>query len=125
MFAGVTQVDGSDKREVLLPDGSKILTTNLLVGEFDILAVNCFTFEEKWNFAFAPNRSLPRSKFRNYTPEQREHLLATLVPVTWPPSGIFTDNLFALFDRLIAERETEKDIETVSEIIPGVIQVEE
>ena len=103
-FVGVSQVDASDRRTVTLPDGSQLQTTNLLVGEFDVLAVNCFSFEGKWNFAFARNRDLPRSTFRGYTPEQRAHLLATLVPVQWPPQGIFRADVFSLMDEMIVER---------------------
>ena len=106
-FAGVTQVDASDRRTVTLPDGSQLQTTNLLVGEFDVLAVNCFTFENQWHFVFAKNKNLPRSTFKKYTQEQRQHLLATTVAVTWPPQNIFTGDVFALLDAIIEERERE------------------
>lgn len=104
-FQGVSQVDASDRRTVTLPDGSKLETTNLVVGEFDVLAVNCFTFEDKWNFVFAKNKDLPRTTFRKYTEAQRKHLLATTVVVKWPPTGIFTTDLFALLDQMIEERK--------------------
>lgn len=106
-FVGVAQVDASDRRSVLLPDGSLVTTTCLVVGEFDVLAVNCFTFENEWHWAFAKNRDLPRSAFKNYSEEQRRHLLATLVPVAWPPTGIFTEDVFRLLDELVDEREEE------------------
>lgn len=86
-----------------LPDGSALNTTCLLVGEFDVLAINVFGFFDEWQFVFALNKDLPRSTFRRYTPEQRRHLLATLVPVRWPPGGILTTDLFVLFDRLLEE----------------------
>lgn len=114
-FSGVSQVDASDRRMVTLPDGSQIQTTNLVVGEFDVLAVNCFTFENKWHFAFARNQDLPRTNFRNYTPAQREHLLATTVPLTWPPKGIFRTDVWTLLDEMIAEiqkRQTD-EVKTV------------
>lgn len=85
-YCGVSQVDASDRRMVTLPDGTKLQTTNLLVGEFHVLSVNCFTFENEWHFVFARNHHLPRTRYRGYTDYQREHLLATLVPVTWPPA---------------------------------------
>ncbi len=93
-----------------LPDDSQLQTTNLLVGEFDILSVNCFTFCNQWNFAFARNRDLPRSTYRNYSETQREHLLATTVKVVWPPMGIFIDDIFALMDTMIEERESTTEI---------------
>ncbi|MCC5629633.1 hypothetical protein LC613_16880 [Nostoc sphaeroides CHAB 2801] len=106
-FEGVSQVDASDRRTVTLPDGSKLETTNLVVGEFDILAVNCFTFEDKWHFVFAKNKDLPRTNWRKYTEAQRQYLLATTVKVTWPPKGIFTDNIFSLLDKIIEEQSNE------------------
>ena len=109
-FAGFSQVDASDRRTVTLPDDSQLQTTNLLVGEFDILSVNCFTFCNQWNFAFARNRDLPRSTYRNYSETQREHLLATTVKLVWPPTGIFTDDIFALMDAIIEERESTTEI---------------
>lgn len=50
VWEGKAQVDGSDRRDVKFPNGKKLNTTLLLRGEFDILAVNCYAFEEKWNF---------------------------------------------------------------------------
>ncbi len=78
-------------------------TTCLLVDEFDVLAVNIFGFLGEWRFLFALNRELPRSNFRGYTEEQRQYLLATLVPVAWPETGIFTTDLFVLLDGLLEE----------------------
>ncbi len=117
-YISVSQVDASDRRTVTLPDGSQLQTTNLLVGEFHVLSVNCFTFENKWHFAFARNHDLPRSTFRVYSEYQREHLLVTTVSVTWPPTGIFTDDVFTLLDAMIAERLAETET-------PEVIVVEE
>lgn len=104
-FVGGAQVDGSDRRTVTFADGSTLETTNLLTGEFDVLAVNIYAFENKWRFVYALNRDLPRSSYKKYTPIQQQALLATMVPVTWPPSGIFTSDIFSLLDRLIEEKE--------------------
>ena len=103
-FAGQVQCDASDSRTVALPNGRRLQTTCLLVGEFDILAANLFAFEEKWHFTFALNRDLPRSSFREYTKYQRSNLLASLVPVTWPPEPPFVSDPFALLDRLLEDR---------------------
>lgn len=113
-YSGAAQVDASDRRTVTMPDGSKLQTTNLLVGEFDVLSLNCFTFQDEWHFVFARNKDLPRSTYRNYSEEQHQHLLATTVTVSWPPQGIFTDDIFALLDAMINERMTdEKPPETM------------
>lgn len=103
-WIGKAQVDASDRREIVLPDNSRVTTTCLLKGEFDILAVNVFAFEEKWRFVFAKNSDLPTSNYRNYTPYQRQHLLATLVTVRWPPRPPFSDEPFTLMNEIIQER---------------------
>lgn len=103
-YDGKTQVDASDRRTVTLPNGRRIETTCLLIGEFDLLAVNLFEFEKKWRFIFAKNKDLPRSTFRKYSPAVQKHLLATLVPVSWPPKAPFREEPFSLMDEIIAER---------------------
>ena len=103
-WTGQAQVDASDRRTVILPNGRKLETTLLLIGEFDILAVNCFAFENKWRWLFCKNADLPRSTYRKYTKAQRQHLLASLVTVTWPPRPPFTENIFEVLDELVNER---------------------
>lgn len=100
-YTGRVQVDASDRRTVVLSDGSKLETTCLLCGEFDVLAVNLFQFRREWDFAFALNSDLPRSNHRNYTEFQRQQLLASSVRVTWPVMQPFVLNPFDLLDRLI------------------------
>lgn len=102
---GKAQVDASDKRPVRLPNGEVLSTTCLVTGEFDLLAVNLFAFEEKWRFVFAKNDDLPRSMWKGYTPEQRKYLLATLVKITWPPKPPFYDDPFSLLDNFVRGRE--------------------
>lgn len=102
---GKAQVDASDKRSVHLPNGEVLSTTCLVTGEFDLLAVNLFAFEEKWRFVFAKNDDLPRSMWKGYTPEQRKYLLATLVEVTWPPKPPFYEDLFSLLDNFARGRK--------------------
>jgi len=99
-----SQVDASDRRQITLPDGTTLSTTCLLVGEFDVLAVNTYPFEGEWRFAFAKNKELPRTSWREYTPEQRQCLLATTVKITWPLEPPFHDDLFEVLDELIQER---------------------
>ena len=103
-WKGRAQVDGSDRRVIDFPDGSQLNTTLLLRGHFDILAVNCFAFENKWRFVFALNRNLPISTWRKYTEAQRLQLIASLVPVTWPPEPPFVADPFPLVEALYLER---------------------
>lgn len=103
-WTGKAQVDASDRREVTLPNGSAVTTTCLLRGEFDILAVNVFAFEDIWRFAFAKNSDLPASRYRGYSAYQRQHLLATLVEVHWPPKPPFSEEPFTLMNEIIQNR---------------------
>lgn len=100
-WVGKTQVDASDRREVILPDGTKVNTTCLLRNEFHILAVNVFAFEDKWRFVFAKNSDLPSSKYTGYTEYQQSHLLATLVTVHWPPKPPFHAEPFTLMNEML------------------------
>jgi hypothetical protein len=103
-FLGKTQCDASDRREITLPNGSRVNTTLLKVGEFDLLAVNLFAFENKWRYIFAKNKDLPRSTFERYEEADRKYLLASLIPVSWPPEPPFRDEPFSLMDEIIHER---------------------
>ncbi len=101
IWSGKVQCDASDRRNVQLPNGKKIETTCLLVGEFDLLAVNLFEFEKTWRFVFAKNSDLPRSRYKKYTKAQQKRLLATLIDVTWPPRPPFRDEPFTLLDEML------------------------
>ncbi len=73
-WRGKAQVDASDRRVVKLPSGQELNTTLLLRGEFDVLAVNCYAFENKWRFIFAKNSDLPHSTYNKYSEEVRKVL---------------------------------------------------
>ena len=62
-------------------------TTRLLPGKFDVLAINQFEFGHECRFGFVRNEDRPRSQHRAYTGYQKQNLLATRVPVTWPLEG--------------------------------------
>jgi hypothetical protein len=121
VWRGNAQCDASDRRKITLPDGSQLNTTCLLTGDFDLLAVNCFAFENEWRFVFAKNDELPRSRFRGYTDAQRRYLLASLMPVTWPPQPPFYDEPFRLLDEIIEDRKR-KGIKPM--VVTGADQIE-
>jgi hypothetical protein len=98
------QCDASDRRPVYFSDRSTVETTSLLVGEFDLVAVNMFAVSNHWTFGFARNDRLPRSTHKAYTELQRRELLASTMPVTWPLTGIYRSDPFSLLDELAAER---------------------
>ena len=103
-YTGRCQVDASDRREVTFPNGSKLSTTCLLPGKFDVLAVNLFEFGQEWRFGFIRNRDLSKSRHKPYTDYQRANLLATSVPVTWPLIPPFVDSPFPLLEDIARER---------------------
>lgn len=105
-YSGTFQCDASDRRPVRLPNGQKIETTCLLVGGFDLVAVNLFEFGQVWRFAFAKNVDLPRTRSPKYKPKQRQYLLATSVKVTWPLQSPFRDEPFSLLDEILREKRS-------------------
>ena len=105
IWKGQSQVDGSDRRTVTFEDGTELQTTLLLKGEFDVLAVNCYAFEDDWRFVFCRNADLPTSTFSRYTAAQQQALLKSMVSVTWPPSAPFTGNLRELLDQMVENGE--------------------
>lgn len=100
-WTGKIQVDASDRRNITLPNGDQLNTTLLLRGEFDVLAVNCYAFENKWHFIFAKNQDLPCSNYKKYSIEQQNSLIASLITVSWPPKPPFYIDLRSLLDEMI------------------------
>ena len=105
-WSGKFQCDASDRRKIILPNGSEVETTCLAVGEFDILAVSLFAFEDTWKFAFAKNSDLPHptSRSRNVAPEDREYLIKTLIDISWPLQPPFTEDIYSLLDEIVASK---------------------
>lgn len=100
---GKAQVDASDRRTITLPSGQQLNTTLLLRGEFDVLAVNCYAFENQWRFVFARNSDLPYSNYKQYSEEAKKALIASLIPVSWPPKPPFYSDLRTLLNEMIDE----------------------
>ncbi len=103
LWQGKAQVDASDRRTVQLPSGQELETTLLLYGEFDVLAVNCYAFENKWQFVFARNSDLPHSSYKKYSEEARKSLIASLIPVSLPPEPPFYSDLQILLNEMLEE----------------------
>jgi len=104
VYKGTFQCNASDTTKVTLPNGRKVTTNCLAVDGFDILAVCLFAFGNKWQFAFARNRDLPRTTWHKYTPAEQKYLLKSTMKISWPLQAPYTLDLFALLDGLVAER---------------------
>lgn len=104
------QCDASDAREVVFADGSTVHTTALLVGEFDVVAVNIHAFDGTWDFAFAKNEDLitmegsTRGAAAHFTLFQQQNLIKTLQPMPLHVPAPYTRDPFQLFDEIIEER---------------------
>jgi hypothetical protein len=107
-YTGIFQCDASDKRRVKLPNGQEVETVCLVVGGFDLLAVNLFHFGKEWRFAFAKNSDLPRTKHKRFTAEQRQYLLATAVRITWPLQPPFYAEPFTVLDAIVSQRTSQR-----------------
>ncbi len=121
-YRGQFQCDASDRRLVTLPDGSKLETTSLLFGEFDILAASVFAFREKWDFGFALNRNLPVSKNPRYSSYQRQQLIASLIPITWPLQPPFVSDVYQLLDQLVANEQARQEGKAVEPQVEVVVE---
>ncbi len=102
-FVGRFQCDASDARKITFPDGSTLSTTNLLRGQFDIVAVPLFAFIHEWDFVFALNRDLPGSTESSYSDYHRGLLLAGMMPLDYPPNSPYTENFLRLCDAIIVD----------------------
>lgn len=98
------QVDASDRRQVILSDGSKVMTTCLKVGEFDILAVCCFGFEHTWKYQFALNSKLERSNYSHYSESQRNDLIKSLQTIHSKAEDPFTEDFSAILQQAYDEK---------------------
>jgi transcriptional regulator with XRE-family HTH domain len=110
------QVDASDRRNVVFSDGSCVQTTCLRVGEFDILAVNIFSIDQKWEFVFAKNSDLPRSTSKIYNELQKSELLKSSVKIFFPLQHPFTDDPYHLLEEIIEERSKVERISLSSDL---------
>ena len=113
LWTGKSQVDGSDRRTVTFDDESKLDTTLLVKGDFDILAVNCFAFGNTWRFAFALNSDLATSNYSKYSEEQRRRLIASLQTVTWPPEEPFTSDFNDVLERAWRLKQVIPDVRSI------------
>lgn len=101
---GKFQCDASDRRRIELPNRRIVETTCLVVGEFDLLAVNLFAFGEGWKFAFAKNRDLPHTTSAKYSPSERKYLLSTLMTISLPLQEPFELEPFGLLDEIVSKK---------------------
>jgi hypothetical protein len=83
LYANV-QNDGSDKRDVILPNNERISTTNYKVGDYDILAVPLFPFTGDWTFGYLLNRDCRKTVSNKYTKSQQTYLLSTMEEIVFP-----------------------------------------
>lgn len=107
-YAGRFQCDASDSGMKKLPNGDTLKTVCLVVGGFDLLAVNLFEFGQQWRFAFIHNFDLPRSNSPKYTPAQQKYLLQTTPPITWPLQHPYEPEPWSLLDRIVREKSSRK-----------------
>lgn len=105
LIRGKFQCDVSDRRKVRLPNAKFVETTCLVVGAFDLLAVNLFAFGQSWQFAFAKNQDLPRTISTKYPAAEQKYLLATQMEITLPLAPPFEAEPFRLLDEIISQKQ--------------------
>lgn len=92
------QNDASDARRVALSDGTSIITTCYVRGEYDILAVPLFPFTGKWDYAYKRNVDCRTCTSAKYTQFQADHLLSTTERLSWPLDASWTADLLSILD---------------------------
>jgi len=97
------QNDGSDRRDVKLPNGHTVNTTNYKIGDYDILAVPLFPFTQTWDFAYKRNRDCRLTYSEKYSEEDRQYLLATTEQLTFPINDSWTTDLLSLCDHTLGK----------------------
>lgn len=100
-WQGKVSFKSSDKKEVEFPDESTFDTTLLIKGQFDILAISCFSLMEGWFFLYALNSELPMSTSDKLSEYQRQHLLANPIKLDSRNLGPFTRDFNDVCDRLL------------------------
>lgn len=124
------QCDASDARTVIFEDGSSVHTTALLVGEFDVVAVNIHAFNGKWDFAFCKNEDLltmagaTRGAAKNFTELQQLNLIKTTQPMPFAVPAPYTRDPFKLFDEILAERAKGEAPRLAAAVIPEDVDPE-
>lgn len=107
------QCDASDRRLVEFTDGSSVETTALLVGEFDVLALNLRALTGKWDFIFCKNEDLPhmeqnKRNLVKYTEFQLDNLIKTTIKLDLGPGNSarapYSNDPYRLFDEILGER---------------------
>lgn len=100
---GRFQIDGTGRRDVLLPDGETVFCTNLLATDIDVVAVNLYPFRYERQWAFICGKDLDRSRFAGYSEEARGQLLATTMPISEDIPAPFSTDLFEILDRYLED----------------------
>lgn len=94
------QNDGSDKRDIRLPNGNVVSTTNYKFGDYDILAVPLFPFTGKWDFVYLPNSKCTPTTSKKYSEADRRYLIRTVEHLTYPLSGQWSMDIIDTISRL-------------------------
>ncbi len=95
------QNDGSDKRDVYLPNGHVVSTTNYKIGDYDILAVPLYPFTGEWDFAYLLNSECKRTQSVKYSVEDRKYLIKTTERLTYPLSGEWSADILETIQKLL------------------------
>jgi hypothetical protein len=120
-LAADIQNDGSDKRDVRLPNGNVVQTTDYKIGDYDILAVPLYPFTGTWEFAYKRNSDCRITTSPKYSDEDRQYLLSTMEQITFPITDEWTTDLLSLCDDAlgleILSKIDEATISTLDDVV--------
>ena len=128
------QCDASDRRQIVFADGTVHETTNLLAGEFDMIAVNLFPLLGRWEFLFASQDQLSRIERGIYRAPGYEHNGKTIGPVHqaellkttqriifsmgWAHSAVYSRDPWKVLDQIVTARNNHNhaQVETTEKV---------
>ena len=113
IYKGTTKVHYSTPREVIMPDGKKIITNRMYIKNIDILCCGFFNPQKKdWEFIFINSFNLPTlvgstngksggiSKINDDIPPEYEHLFFNPLPdIYFPPRDEWSYDLNEILEK--------------------------
>ena len=99
-WEGTVGIKNSDKREIIVEGMGTIQATNLVRGEFDILAISCYAVSGKWDCVFMENEYIPP---KNYSTPSLLKVSFTVNPETTPCLEL---DLATILERVYAKKQS-------------------
>lgn len=99
-WEGTVGIKNSDKRELQVEGLGTIHATNLVRGEFDVLAISCYAVSGLWDFVYMENEYIPP---KNYDVPSLLKVSFTVNPETTPCLDL---DLATILERVYVKKQS-------------------